>query len=67
MSSIQFWAGLCFFWFVVFVSNQIIISNLKEEFFPGLNLYESKEECIYAEKKDCSLKYIEAYIPKGDQ
>lgn len=66
MSIYPIWAILGLFWFVLNVCWAIELSNLKKEFSPGLNLYESKKKCIYSEKKDCSLKYIEAYIPKGD-
>lgn len=54
-------SGSTFYWLIFLFAavfnamNSIIFSFQEEEFLPGLNLYESKEKCIYAEKKDCTF------------
>lgn len=54
-----------FFGSVFPVADSILFSFRKEEFSLDLHLYESEEKCIYSERKECSFKYIKAYIPKG--
>lgn len=61
----HFWAILGLFWGFLNFCWSIALSNLHEEFSSDLHLYESEKKCIYSERKECSFKYIKAYIPKG--
>ena len=63
------WFNFCWLMFlfasVFTAADSIIFSFKEEEFSPDIHLYESKQKCIHSERKDCSLKYIKAYISTG--
>lgn len=42
-----------------------IISNI-EHLNPELAIYDSRSSCIHSERSDCELKYIKAYVHKGE-
>tara|TARA_R110002012_G_scaffold1982_2_gene9478 strand:+ start:3624 stop:3833 length:210 start_codon:yes stop_codon:yes gene_type:complete len=43
-----------------------IINNI-EHLNPELAIYDSRSSCIHAERSDCELKYIKAYVHKGGE
>lgn len=46
--------------------NIVLLLVDMEPLNPKNTMYKTKIECIHKENRDCEMKYIKAYIPKGE-